>query len=424
MILKFLGILLYYLIHQKTQFYDEEWVSKHQFKRLKNLLEIASNSDYYNKLFKSIHFNVKKDFKSIEDLNKIPILCKDEVKNNPDLFLTRKPKYFDKIFYTSGSTGKPMKAYISWKHWIVEQSVIYRHWKWQGYKFRDTCGMIRSYSPKQGEPLIKYSWPLNTYYYSPFHLNDDNMKKYYNHMLIKNIKYLRGYPSSIKIFASFCKKYDLTIPTLKFILTASEVLNHEDRIFIEEVFNVKIGNHYGLAEQIVMFGNCGESNLLHNYNEYGYCELLATNNKNIFKIIGTNLNNDLMPLIRYDTGDLAIIDSNLKCSCNRKGLIIKNIIGRSDQIIKDSEGNKIPTVNFYTMMQYYTEILEWQIVINKNDHFTLKYTGPKLKKQRKQEIINGLNSRLVNTNFVISISNTDSLIKISEGKTKRIIYEK
>ena len=264
-----------------------------------------------------------------------------------------------------------MKAYVSWRHWIVEQASVYRHWTWHGYRFRDRCGMIRSFSPKENEPLIKYSWVLNTFYYSPFHLDDENLEKYYRHMLAKKVKYLRGYPSSIKIFAEFCQRKRYRIPQLKFILTASEVLSDQDRRFIEDVFQVKIGNHYGLAEQIVMFGNCKKSNILHNYNEYGHCELIPTDNKNIYRIIGTNLHNDLMPLFRYDTGDLALVTHNEQCACGRGGLQISAVIGRSDALIEDSKGTKLPSVNFYTMMQRHTNVQEWLISITKNDKLTL-----------------------------------------------------
>ena len=169
------------------------------------------------------------------------------------------------------------------------------------------------------------------------------MEEYYrHHVRSKRVKYLRGYPSSIKIFAEFCQNKAYTISGLKFIFTASEVLSDDDRSFIENVFGVQIGNHYGLAEQIVMFGNCSESSILHNYNEYGYCELIPTDEENIFRIIGTNLHNDLMPLLRYDTGDLAFARPGVKCPCGRDGIQVEAIIGRNDVLIKDSNGSSLP----------------------------------------------------------------------------------
>ena len=77
-------------------------------------------------------------------------------------------------------------------HWVIEQAVIFRHWSWSGYHFRDATAMLRSYSPKEGEPLTKYSRPLNTTYFSPFHLTDENMMMYYNLMIDLNKKFHVG----------------------------------------------------------------------------------------------------------------------------------------------------------------------------------------------------------------------------------------
>ena len=412
------GIIAYFIRYKFIQFWSQERIVHYQSKRIRRLLRRYAN---INNL--GINFSLNGDDFLDEFKAKVPILDKGRVKENPNSFLKRQPSKLDLEFHTSGSTGKPMKAYISWRHWIVEQAVIYRHWKWHGYRFRDTCAMLRSYAPKEGEPLIKYSWSLNTFYYSPFHLDDQHMEEYYHHMLSKNVKYLRGYPSSIKIFAEFCQKKGYTIPGLKFILTASEVLSKEDRSFIENVFGVQIGNHYGLAEQIVMFGNCSESSILHNYNEYGYCELIPTDEQNIYRIIGTNLHNDLMPLLRYDTGDLAYVRPGIKCPCGREGVQVEAIIGRNDVFIKDSDGSALPTVNFYTMMQYYTTVKEWQFIIKSNDNLILAYTGPRLGDLEEKKLYGQLKDRLSNTLLSPEIKNVNSLRKIAEGKTPRVIYE-
>lgn len=413
-----LGILAYYLRYKRVHFWSDRRILNYQSNRIRRLMRLSFNPES-----SQLDFSLKGKSFLDEFAEKVPILDKARVKESPDSFLARQTSKFDLVFHTSGSTGKPMKAYISWRHWIVEQAVIYRHWKWHGYKFRDTCAMLRSYSPEEGEPLIKYSWTLNTFYYSPFHLDDEHMEEYYRHMLSKKVKYLRGYPSSIKIFAEFCQRKGYVLHELKFILTASEVLSEEDRFFIENVFGVGIGNHYGLAEQIVMFGNCSESSILHNYNEYGYCELIPTDEENIFRIIGTNLHNDLMPLLRYDTGDLAYARPGVKCPCGREGVQVEAIIGRNDVLIKDSNGSSLPTVNFYTMMQYYTSVKEWQFIIKRSDDLVLAYTGEELGKIEGAKLLTQLKNRLSNTKLNPQIKNVHSLSKIAEGKTPRVIYE-
>jgi len=414
-----LGIIVYYLKYIRVQFWSKERILNYQVKRIKRLIK---RSLHINDLHIDLSLQGKEFL--VEFKAKVPILDKARVKESPDAFLVRQPSKLDLEFHTSGSTGKPMKADISWRHWVVEQAVIYRHWKWHGYRFRDTCAMLRSYSPKEGEPLIKYSWMLNTFYYSPFHMDDKHMEEYYHHMRSKKVKYLRGYPSSIKIFAEFCQKKGYIIPGLKFILTASEVLSEDDRSFIENVFGVQIGNHYGLAEQIVMFGNCSESSILHNYNEYGYCELMPTDEQNIYRIIGTNLHNDLMPLLRYDTGDLAYVRPGITCSCGRAGVQVEAIIGRHDQLLADSNGLKIPTVNFYTLMEYFTDLTAWQLVQNDDSLIVLcvmQGLSEIRKKEVETEILIGLNSRLQNSCLTYEVRFVKSLVKIKEGKTPILV---
>ncbi|MDB4007320.1 hypothetical protein N9457_02005, partial [Flavobacteriaceae bacterium] len=380
----------------------------------------ASKTQYYSKLFKELNFNPKTDFKTLIDLEKIPITDKYKVKENTELFINYEYKKKALLFYTSGSTGNPMKALIHPLHWIIEQAVIFRHWSWGGYHFRDVTAMLRSYSPKEGEPLTKYSLPLNTTYFSPFHLTDENMMMYYNLMIDLKTKVLRGYPSSVKIFALFLKKNNLKINTIKQILVASEVLTDIDRNIIENVFDCKISNHYGLAEQIVMFGDCEKHTHLHNYFEYGYVELVDTDKTNIKKIIGTNLHNKTMPIIRYDTGDLAIIDDS-NCKCGRNGITIKNIIGRHDQLIRTPNGYDIPSVNFYTMFEHFVEIDQWQITYD-DENINFNYLSLKgLNNTKLKELNSKIEHRINSSGFKYTLNEVSSFYQKSEGKTPVIV---
>lgn len=417
---KIIGIFLYYFRYKKTQYFTKDKIDNYQFKRLRKQLIQASKTVYYNKLFKELNFNPKNDFKSLSDLEKIPVTEKKKVKENTHLFINHKYKNKSLPFYTSGSTGKPMKALIHPLHWLIEQAVIFRHWSWGGYHFRDATAMLRSYSPKEGEPLTRYSRPLNTTYFSPFHLTDENMMMYYNLMIDLKIRVLRGYPSSVKIFALFLKKNSLKINSIKQILVASEVLTENDRNVIEGIFDCKISNHYGLAEQIVMFGDCENHTHMHNYFEYGYVELLDTDRPNIKKIIGTNLHNKTMPIIRYDTGDLAIVDDS-KCKCSRNGITIKNIIGRHDQLIRTPNGYYIPSVNFYTMFEHYLEIDRWQITYD-DENINFNYISLKgLNKTKLKELNLKIENRINKSGFKYTLKEVSSFYQKHEGKTPVIV---
>lgn len=367
------GILEYEFRLKKSCYRPKENVEKEQYKKLKKLLLICQNEvPYYQKLFKEIDFETERDFKTLADFKKIPITEKAVVKEHPEWFINPKSIKGALTFHTSGSTGKPLTVYISRNHWKVEQGVVWRHWSWAGYKFRDKIAIIRSYTPKNGQ-LIKQDILRNFRYYSPFHLSDENIKMYLEDMVAQKVKFIRGYPSSVKALAVYVLQHKCEIPQLKGILTASEVLRDSDREIIEKAFGCKISNHYGLAECIVMMGDCEKHEGLHNYDEYGYLELLDTDVPTVKRIIGTNLNNYAMPLLRYDTNDFAEI-SDKPCSCSRSSIVVHNIKGRSSEVMKLKDRD-VPLVNFFTMMEYYTTLKQWQIVQLSDDSVELRLNG-------------------------------------------------
>jgi phenylacetate-CoA ligase len=404
------GIMMYYIKYKKFLEKKNEKIELFQFKKLKRLLIECQEVPYYKNLFHSIDFNPKKDFKTLSDLSKIPILKKDIVRDNPELFLHPKYSTNSLVFCTSGTTGAPFTAYVSPKHWVVEQAVIWRHWKRSGFKLFDNIAILRSLNPKSEKELIKIDKIRNWVYYSPYHLNDRSMLKFYNDMLQRRVKFLRGYPSSLNLFAEFCSRNGFKLPDLKACLTASEVLTTEERSVIENAFNVKVHDHYGLAEAIVMLHNDGNKTGYYNCEEYGFLELIETEEKEKFKIIGTNLNNYAMPLIRYDTEDLAEVFVENKNE-------IKRIIGRKDTYIQ-SPTTKIPTVNYYTTFYKVKGIVQWQLIQN-NITFLDLYL--KIKEGYDfSDITNQINS-LNNTDLKIHFHETNIFTLTGEGKLKPFI---
>ena len=84
-----------------------------QMRKLSQLLEHAyENVPYYHNLFKEIGL-LPKDISCIEDLAKIPILDKEQVRKDPLPFIAKNFRNRDLIVeYTSGSTGTPLKVFI------------------------------------------------------------------------------------------------------------------------------------------------------------------------------------------------------------------------------------------------------------------------------------------------------------------------
>jgi len=417
--LTILGIIYYYIFIKYFPYQSIEKIENHQFQKLRKLLiESGNNVPYYKNLFDKIEFIPERDFLSLDDIKKIPILTKEQIRKDPKNFINIKSKFYITL-KTSGSTGNPFKAKIGYSHWIIEQAVIWRQWKSFNYNFRDSIAILRSFAPKENEPLIKVDYLRNFIFYSPYHLNDKNMEVYYRDMLSRRIKFLRGYPSSIKLFTDYCKRKNYKLHSLKGILLASETLNRKDKNFIKDYFQVPVINHYGLAECIVMIGNIDNDNYLYNYDDYGYIEILQNNIHN--RIIGTNLNNFTMPLIRYDTGDYVdTISSGVKKDSKINLKKISSILGRSnDEIIAGDK--KIPLINIYTTFSGYEKIVKYQIIQQKRDLIKIIVMCNEID---QNEISNDIYKDmyfLKNDNIKIDIEFSQNFKRLSEGKIPSFI---
>jgi phenylacetate-CoA ligase len=414
------GIAYYRFFLYKTQFWSKEQIEAYQFSKLKKLLMISGqNVPYYRELFSAIKFDVSKDFRTLKDMEKIPLLTKKEARANKDKLIN--PLYRSKSFpmRTSGSTGEPFEVMVSFNAWVVEQAVIWRHWAWGGYHFRDQMAIVRSYSPKLGEPLIRHDSIRNFTYYSPFHLNDEKISVYLKDMIKRKTKIIRGYPSSVFTLAEFVQRTEAKTPDIKMILTASEVLTDAERLLIENVLKAKISNHYGLAEVCIMMGDCERHEGLHNYDEYGHLELLPTGVEGCRSIVGTHLHNYAMPLIRYETGDLAEL-ADKPCSCGRGLQTVKNIAGRKDASILTPENYKIPTVNFYTMFEKMSKVKKWQIIQRQVDQLEIIVHSDYAPESFFPELEASLKQRIPSS-MHIKIQINEPFLKVSEGKLNTFI---
>lgn len=414
------GILAYNFFFKYTCNWNAEKVNNYQFNKVKKLLiESEENVPYYKELFHEIRFNPKRDFITLMDLQSIPVLTKQKAKDVRQYL--DNPKYAKNAMRlrTSGSTGEPFEVAVSDNAWIVEQAMVWRHWAWGGYSFRDKLAMVRSFSPKPGEDFYKHDKLRNFFIFSPFRLNDIQISNYLKLMIKENISILRGYPSSVLTLAEYIQKTGHEVPKLKLILTASETLSTNDRNLIENIFNTKISNHYGLAEIVVMMGDCDKHCGLHNYDDYGFLELLDTEVVDQKKIIGTNLHNLATPLIRYDTGDLAQVKSS-DVSCSHSFYTIDNILGRKDQQIQTPEGYKIPTVNFYTMFEKFAKISRWQIVQHRINFIEFIVKIKDNENLHDDELILEINSRLPKS-IEIKITRNEYFVQKNEGKINPFI---
>ena len=411
------GIVGYYRFLKKSQAYPDAKIVSYQSEWLSALLTHAhKNIPWYSKLFREYGVDVNSS-SPLEQLKKLPILSKEQVKANHSDFCVSRVSKGSMKFSTSGTTGAPLTVYTSFNQWIIEQGVIWRQWKSAGYNFRDRMAIFRSYSPVKGDPLIKVDRLRNWTYFSVFDMNDEAIANYVTYLQKWKPKFLRGYPSALNLVAEHALRYGWSLPSLKGAFSASEVVPGTLRKNLHDAFGIELFDHYGQAEITCMFHECEEHSGMHINWEYGVVELLPTSEKGIFKIIATNLHNFSMPLIRYDTGDLAVGDWE-SCNCIRSSRKIKSIRGRQDDYLYMSDKSRTSSVNLYTYFAKLEEIQQFQLIHENYGELTvlLRMNG-KITNQKWLEISGKITQDLISkTNLKIQCPRNFNFVQSSEGK--------
>ena len=145
-------------------------------------------------------------------------------------------------------------------------------------------------------------------------------------------------------------------------------------------------------------------------------EFIPTSDPERFRIIGTNFSNVAFPLLRYDTGDIAIIEQENGES------VIKGIDGRSDDYIVRANGVKVARLGFLFNDQVYVKEAQiYQPNIESVVFRIVPLTGYD-KSINEHNIVNAAIERL-GDEFDYSFEYYDSIPKTKSGKLQYVVSD-
>src|SRR5690606_1855071 len=105
------------------------------------------------------------------------------------------------------------------------------------------------------------------------------------------------------------------------------------------------------------------------YTPSSYLELLDDDDRpvpdgEIARVVVTKLDGYAMPLIRYDTGDLAIkLPRHLYPNIRRFNFpLLQKVIGRNTDIINTPEGKNLIVHTFTGIFEFYEEIKQFRVI--------------------------------------------------------------
>ncbi|WP_026882529.1 phenylacetate--CoA ligase family protein [Clostridium akagii] len=410
---------------EKSQQYSLAEIKEMQNEKLKEIINIAYNYiPYYNEKFKSIKLEPY-DIKSIDDLWKIPLLYKEDIKQNFNKLLSVKAnKKLLNLGYTSGTTGTPAHFYRDLYSINFENATIRRHWIWAGYKKGDKICTLRGqrlFNNKTNNKFSLYNIFQNQLLLSSFHLSEENLPYYIEEIIKFKPKFFQGYPSTLYVLAKYMNKNNI-IYKLDAIFTSSEPLYLHEKGEIQKAFQCSIWDFYGMAERVVSASECEEHDGLHLNEEYGVTEFVNNGklNKTEGIIVGTTLNNKVMPLIRYVTNDYAKLNKD-KCKCGRCHRKIYPIETKNEDMLYTPDGRWIsPSVVTFAFKPQ-DNVLKSQLIQTDSEHIIVKLVvNDKLKLMEKNTLVTDLEN-IFGKLMKIDIQFVKDIERTKNGKYRWII---
>lgn len=313
---------------------------------LYNFVQSGSISKKYNNLKSSLYLD--KNYN--EDLNKYLLrwgyksnISENSVQsktNLKDLAKNVDQKLIHNWAYTGGTYGEPLRVPYSKKRSHIKTATFRFYNEEAGYDLGDPFLLIRA---KKRSSFLKFL--RNETIFIPFDVSDVQISHLIELLIYKKIKTIIGYPTVIFDIAIYLNKHPKSKKNLKIksIISVSEPLEQFKKEFIFKIMNCQFIDRYS-NEEVGMIAQQKEFGGLHYVNKFGiYVEVIDSETLKPVeegqqgKVVVTDFFNDLIPVVRYDTGDFATVseykDGQLRA--------ITNIVGRQTEQIFSTSGNPI-----------------------------------------------------------------------------------
>src|SRR5699024_1423412 len=314
--------------------------------------------------------NYYRNYSKYKTVSECPVITKDTIKDNYEDFISNNYKKENLIqTTTSGSYGTPFTFLFTKEKKEIQRSDIIYFSKWAYYD----VGVKHGYALAKNKPMLLQILQ-NQYVIIPFKITEDWLEKEVQKLKKRKLKVLIGYPSTLGAIAKHILMKNETYK-LDGVITISEVLTDNVREDITKAFGVKPLSRYTTEELGVLGMECPEEQNLHLNNVNFIIEILDENNNQVQpgeqgEVVVTDFHSHAMPLIRYKTGDLAMLGEKT-CNCGLKTPYLKTLLGRQLEVIYAPDGSKVESMNINGRMRDIEGVRQFQFVQTGISEYTL-----------------------------------------------------
>jgi phenylacetate-CoA ligase len=424
--------------NEKIETMPVQQLRETQRKRLQQVVKYCyRNMPFYRRRLKEQGVEPG-DIKTLADLQKIPFTVKgDLISNYPFGLLAVNRKDIIEIHASSGTTGNPTIGAYTRNDVDVWQELMARSIYTAGGRKGDVLHNAYGYGLFTGGLGFHYGGLKIGMTVTP--VSGGMTKRQIKLIQDLGATILCCTPSFAAYLAGYMKKEGVDPKedtSLRMGMFGAEPWSEELRKRIEDDLPIEAFDVYGLTELCGpgVSVECNEHQGLHVWEDHFIVEVIDPDTGEplspgeVGELVFTTLTKDGLPLLRYRTRDISVIEVD-KCACGRTHSRMIRIRGRSDDMLIVKGVNLFPSQIEHVLMSFPELASQYQIILDRVgiDVLTIKaeltekafkdqqYDSLQLKNRIEGEIRN-----IVGIGANIDIVEPDA-IERTTGKAKRVI---
>ena len=366
---------------ERSQWQSPTQIRELQLTRLLALLRHAESAvPFYARRFAE-HAVRAADIKSLDDLTRVPPLEKRDVVKDPDALLaragggamlTRKA--------TGGSTGERMVFYRDAAGMARNFAHVLRNHTWTGWKAGDRHALLwGAQFDLKAQQRVQHrvvNLCLQQRWLDAFHMNRTSMEQYVALLRRWRPVLLSSYVTAATTLADHLAATGGASLGLSAVATTAEMLFPEHRAKIAAFLSDAVFDRLGCREIGNTAHECTAHQGMHINAEHVLVEIVDAAGRPVppgveGDVLYTSLGNTRFPLIRYRVGDRAVAAAEEVCPCGRGLPKIKQVRGRTSDMLVTSDGTKVHGEFFSHLFYGMAAVAEFRIVQETKEHVTV-----------------------------------------------------